>query len=288
MDWATGIQKAVDYIEEHITEDLDYGEIARQAACSPFYFQRIFALLCGLSLGEYIRNRRLTLAGSELSVRDVRVIDMALKYGYDSPESFSRAFARFHGFPPSEARRDGNRLRSFSRVSVQLTLKGGRMMDYKIVKKPAFRVLEKMELQSIEDDRNLNTIPAFWARSREDGAIPALLEQAPDKSRIYGVCYNNQPTDNKTFEYSIAAPYGGGDVPEGFRVTEIPGRTWAVFSCRGAMPKAIQETWHTICSEFFPASAYRPTYELDIEVYPDGDMLSPEYQSEIWVPVEEK
>lgn len=288
MDWAAGMQSAVDYIEEHITEQLDYAEIARRAACSPFYFQRIFGLLCGLSLGEYIRNRRLTLAGSELCLKGAKVIDTALKYGYDSPESFSRAFVRFHGTPPSEARKDGSRLRSFSRVSVQLTLKGGHMMDYEIVKKPAFRLLEKMELQTVEDDRNLNTIPAFWSRLQEDGSIAALLRQAPDQSLVYGVCYNNRPSDSKTFEYSIAAPYGGGEVPEGFRVTEIPGRTWAVFSCKGAMPKAIQEMWHTICAEFFPASAYRPTYELDIEAYPDGDMQSPEYRSEIWVPVEKK
>ncbi len=102
MDWITGIQNAVNYVEAHLTEPLDYGEIAKQAACSPFYFQRIFGILCGMSLGEYIRNRRLTLAGSELSASDIKVIDAAYKYGYDSPESFARAFAKFHGLTPSE------------------------------------------------------------------------------------------------------------------------------------------------------------------------------------------
>lgn len=288
MDWVTGIQNAVDYIEAHITDELDYGEAAKQAACSPFYFQRIFGILCGIPLGEYIRSRRLTLAGSELAAGKIKVIDAALKYGYDSPESFTRAFVRFHGITPSEAKKDGGRLKSFSRVSVQIILKGGSMMDYKIVKKEAFPVLERMEVQSIDDSRNRNTIPEFWVRARADGTVAALLRQTPDRSAVYGVCYNNEPTDHKTFEYSIAARYGGGEVPAGFRVTEIPERTWAVFPCRGAMPNAIQETWHKICAEFFPASGYRPTYEMNIEAYSAGDMTQADYKSEIWVPVEMK
>lgn len=97
MDWFTGIQNVINYVEEHLTEEIDYEEVAKEAACSNFYFQRIFGILCGISLGDYIRNRRLTLAGSELSVSDDKVIDIALKYGYESPESFARAFSRFHG-----------------------------------------------------------------------------------------------------------------------------------------------------------------------------------------------
>ena len=284
MDWITGIQAAVDYIEAHLTEELDYGEIAKQAACSPFYFQRIFGILCGIPLGEYIRNRRLTLAGCELSAGNAKVLDTALKYGYDSPESFARAFVRFHGITPSEAKK-GGKLKSFSRVSVQIILKGGSIMDYKIVTKAAFRVLEKVEAHSIDDGQNLNTIPDFWNRSRADGTVESLLRQTPDRSFLYGICYDNKPTDSKTFSYAIAALYGGGPVPEGFQVTEIPERTWLVFGCTGAMPEAIQETWHKICAEFFPTSAYQPTYELNIEAYSAGDMAAADYQSEIWVPV---
>ncbi len=288
MDWITGIQNAVNFIEEHITDELDYAEIAKQSACSSFYFQRIFGILCGMPLGEYIRNRRLTLAGSELSATDAKVIDIALKYGYDSPESFTRAFVKFHGTTPSEAKKDGSLLKSFSRVSVQIILKGGHIMDYKIVKKEAFKVLEKTETQSIDDAQNKNTIPDFWTRSHADGTVAALLAQATDRSFIYGICYNNAPTDCQTFDYSIAALYGGGEVPEGYRVTEIPARTWAVFSITGAMPNAMQETWHKICAEFFPTAAYQPTYEMDIEAYTAGEMNSPDYKSEIWVPVAKK
>jgi AraC-like DNA-binding protein len=110
MDWVTGIQKAIDYIENHITEKLDYEEIAENAFSSPYHFQRVFSILCGYTLGEYIRNRRLALAGTELAADKIKVIDAAVKYGYDSPDSFTRAFTRFHGITPSAAREPGVRL----------------------------------------------------------------------------------------------------------------------------------------------------------------------------------
>ena len=290
MDWATGIQRALDYIEAHLTDgELDWSDIARQAACSSFYFQRIFGALCGMSLGEYIRARRLTLAGRELAATDARVLDTALKYGYESPESFSRAFARFHGVTPSEARRDGSRLRSFSPLSVRITLKGGTIMDYKIVEKPGFTLLEKVERHTIAYNENLNTIPDFWTRAQTDGTIEKLLSLALDKTFVLGVCYGNRPTDDKTFDYAIAVPADpSAPVPEGFRRTDIPARTWAMFECTGPMPGAIQQLWHRIITEFFPGSAYEPTYELDIEAYPDGDMTSDDYHSEIWVPITTK
>ena len=286
MEWITGIQNAVNYIENHITEDLDYDIIAKHAACSNFYFQRIFGILCGITLGEYIRSRRLTLAGSELSATDEKVIDIALKYGYESPESFARAFSRFHGITPSEAKRDGSRLKSFSRLSVQIILKGGNIMDYRIVEKEAFKVIEKVETHSIVDSVNVNTIPEFWERAHKDGTINTLLEASCKDGYIFGICYGNMPTDSKTFDYAIGAACGEDCIaPEGYRINEIPARTWAVFECRGAMPDAIQELWHKICSEFFPTSGYKPTYEMDIEAYTEGDMGSSDYRSEIWVPV---
>lgn len=287
MDWIVGMQNAVNYIEDHLTEKIDLSCAAKQAAVSPFYFQRMFGALCGISLGEYIRLRRLSLAGRELTAGGERVTDVALKYGYDSPESFARAFSRFHGINPSNAKNSCD-LKYFSRVSVQIILKGGSIMDYKIVKKEAFKVLERREVQEIDDSQNKNTIPDFWTRSHADGTVATLLAQAPDRGFIYGICYNNQHTDNKTFDYSIGALYGGGEVPEGFTVTEIPKRTWIAFSVIGAMPDAIQQMWHRICSEFFPTSNYTPTFEMDIEAYTAGEMNSPDYKSEIWVPVVEK
>lgn len=286
MDWITGIQNAINYVEDHLTEEVDMEAVAREAACSGFYFQRIFSILCGFSLGEYIRSRRLSLAGRELSSADVRVIDVAFKYGYESPESFARAFARFHGITPSEAKKDAAKLKSFSRLSVQIIMKGGNVMDYRIEEKAAFKVLEKAETHSIVDEENVNTIPDFWKRAKEDGTVRTLLEHSSDRAYIFGICYGNVPTDSKTFEYAIAAACDEGiEVPEGYRLKEIPARTWAVFECRGAMPQAIQKLWHKICSEFLPASGYQPTYEMDIEAYTEGNMCAEDYRSEIWVPV---
>lgn len=289
MDWITGIQNAINYIEEHLTEEINYDKVAEEAACSSFYFQRIFGILCEISLGEYIRNRRLTLAGNELNASDIKVIDIAFKYGYESPESFTRAFSKFHGITPSEAKKNGSKLKSFSRLSVKITLSGGYMMDYKIVEKEAFDIIEKVEAHSIENDENTKSIPDFWTKSHNDGTVKTLLENTTDRTFILGVCYGNVGDGAKTFDYSIGAVYNkNAVVPEGFRRNTIPASTWAVFECKGAMPKAMQDMWNKITSEFFPISGYQPTYEMDIEAYTEGDMGSSDYRSEIWIPVVKK
>ena len=131
MDWIQGIQKAIDYIEENITEKIDYEEVAKRAYSSSFHFQRVFGIMCGFTLGEYIRRRRLTLAGNELLNKNMKVIDVAFKYGYETPESFSRAFYKFHGIMPSQVK-NGSSLKSFSRLSVRLDLIGGIEMNYKV------------------------------------------------------------------------------------------------------------------------------------------------------------
>lgn len=289
MDWLTGLQNAINYIEEHLTEEIDYDEVAKEAACSSFYFQRIFGILCGMTLGDYIRNRRLTLAGNELVTAGCKVIDVALKYGYESPESFTRAFRGFHGVTPSEAKKYGSGLKSFSRLSVKITLSGGNIMDYKIIEKEAFNIIEKVKAHTVENAENAKSIPDFWTRSHNDGTVKKLLDITNNKAYIFGVCYGNLPENAKTFDYSIAAVCDENTaVPEGFRRNTIPARTWAVFECKGAMPNAIQDMWHKIVSEFFPASGYQPTYEMDIEAYTEGDMGSPDYKSEIWIPVMKK
>lgn len=289
MDWVTGIQNAINYVEDNLTDAIDFDIVAKEAACSSFYFQRIFSILCGITLGDYIRNRRLTLAGNELCATDIKVIDIALKYGYENPESFTRAFTKFHGITPSEAKKDGSKLKSFSRLTVKITLSGGNIMDYKIVEKEAFDIIEKVEAHTVENSENAKSIPDFWTRSHSDGTIKKLTDIATDRTFIFGVCYGNLPENAKTFDYSIAAKCAEStEIPEGFRKNTIPARTWAVFECKGAMPKAMQDMWHKIVSEFFPISGYEPTYEMDIEAYTEGNMGSPDYRSEIWVPVVKK
>ena len=141
MDWITGMQKAIDYIEENLTEEIDYEKVAAESFSSSYHFQRVFSILCGYTLGEYIRLRRLSLAGAELANGKDKVIDIALKYGYDSPDSFAKAFQKFHGIPPSQARADGNMLKSFSRLSIKISLEGGSIMNYRIETKPQLTLL---------------------------------------------------------------------------------------------------------------------------------------------------
>ncbi len=146
--WTEGIRNAIDYIEDNITEELNIRDIAEKACVSAFYFQKIFNVLCGFTVGEYIRNRRLSLAAEELSKSDAKVIDVALKYGYDSPDSFTRAFARFHGISPSAAKLKGANLKSFARLKFKIVLEGCTMLEYKIVEKAQFTVMGRLKIRS--------------------------------------------------------------------------------------------------------------------------------------------
>ena len=289
MDWITGIQRALDYVEAHLTDDIDLDRIAAESFSSSYHFQRTFSILCGHSLGEYVRMRRLTLAGTELAGTGARVIDVALKYGYDSPDSFTKAFRAFHGITPSEAKKSGAPLRSFSRLSIKISLEGGDTMNYRVEEKKPFYVIERVETHDTAGGENNKTIPAFWDRAATDGTIDTLESLSSDNTYIFGICYANPDKTSTKFDYSIATKCDtGATVPAGFRKTEIPARTWLVFECTGAIPDAIQEAWRKIVSEFFPGSPYTPTYEMDVEAYTAGDMSSPDYRSEIWIPVENK
>jgi AraC family transcriptional regulator len=290
MDWITGIQKAIDYVEENLTEELDYAAVAAKAYVSSFHFQRLFTIMCGFSLGEYIRCRRLTLAGAELNREAVKVIDAALKYGYDSPDSFAKAFTRFHGITPSAAREPGAQLRSFSRLSIKVSLEGGNTMDYRIEKKQAFKVAGKTQTFKTSEEHHRDDIPAFWGRCHIDGTVETLSQASRGTGMpgiIFGICYSEDPNAGE-FPYMIGVAHDVGPVPDGYTVMEIPAHTWAMFRCVGAMPRAIQDLWHQIYTEFFPTSEYRPVSGIDLEAYYDGDMNDPAYVSEIWIPVKSK
>lgn len=290
MDWITGISKAIDYIEEHITEPTDYARAAKEACSSPFNFQRVFALLCGYTLGDYVRMRRLTLAGEELLSTDAKVIDVALKYGYDSPESFSRAFTRFHGVSPSAVRK-GAAIRSFSRICVKLILTGGSIMEYRIEKKQAAKIIcRRREFTKPGDDYTNREIPEFWNECGRDGSIQKLCGYIKDSAQfkgLIGVCFSTEMTD-RGFPYGIGAEYDGESDPQDFEIVEIPVYTYAVFTVRGKMPDAFRETYRKICTEFFPQSGYEYGNGVEIEVYPSADVQNPDYTCEIWIAVKPK
>lgn len=289
MDWMTGIQRAVDYVEAHITEPIDFEEAARRAYSSSFHFQRVFAILCGFTLGDYIRYRRLSLAGCELERSEMRVIDAALKYGYETAESFSRAFTRFHGVSPSRAKLGGAVLRSFAPLSVKLTLNGGSMMNYRIEKQEAFLLLCKKKRIPKKTELSVEEIAPFWQQCREDGSIDALCRYLPERNpfgdAIVGVSFGGDARE-ADYPYAIGVPFNGKPVTEdGLTVEEISAHTYVVFPCKGKMPEALQELYHKICTEFFPTSEYQPCGGPDFESYPSADVSDPDYACEIWVAV---
>ena len=291
MNWIQGIQRAIDYVEANITEELDFEEVAKQAYSSPFHFQRVFGILCGVSLGDYIRMRRLSLAGEELSRGNAKIIEIALKYGYDTPESFTRAFTRFHGITPSEARR-GGKARIFTPLSVKLTLTGGRKMDYRIEKRDAFQVVcKRKQVDKPQSGTATHEISAMWQEFGADGTLGRLAACIPAQTvmrGLLGICFSSE-LDATRFPYGIGAEYDGRPVDDDFEIVDIPASTYAVFTSRGRMPEAFIETYHRIVTEFFPQSAqYEYAENVEFEVYSSANADDPNYRCEIWIAVHEK
>lgn len=277
QDWTRGLQDALDYIEENLTEELDIRQIAARAYLSPFYFQRVFHALCGVSVAEYVRSRRMALAGEELMDTGARVIDVALRYGYDSPDSFARAFTRFHGVSPSAAQREGTSLRTYAPVKIQLKLEGGSMLEYRIETKPQFTIMGVSRMFSSET--SYEEIPAFWLEVMGRGDAPVC--------GAFGVCLDEERADGK-FEYMIADLYmPWQNVPRECSIRVIPGAKWAVFPCRGPLPKTLQDVNTRIWKEWLPGSkSYRLAANMNLEVYAPPAEKPEDTYSEIWLPVE--
>ena len=290
MDWICGIQKALNYAEEHLTENIDYETVAKQSYSSQFHFERMFGMLCGFSICEYVRNRRLALAGEELYRSKGKIIDIALKYGYDTPEGFTRAFTKFHGITPTEAR-NGKAIKTFSKLSVKLILSGGNTMNYRIEKKDAIKIVcRKKQVNKPQGETATTDISAFWGECGKDGTMQKLCKYAKfDNLRgILGICFSGEMADNG-FPYGIGAEYNGTKIiDKEFDVVEIPAYTYAVFECHGKMPDAFVNTYKQICEEFFPQSCYEYGNGFELEVYPSNDVQNPDYYCEIWIAVKEK
>ncbi len=285
MGWIDGISEAINYIEDNITEELTIENIAKQAFISPFYFQKGFAMLCGYTVGDYIRLRRLTLAGREIITTDEKIIDLALKYGYDSPDSFTKAFTRFHGVTPTAVRKDGAMIKSFASLKIKFSLEGGYIMDYKIIEKDSFTVMGASKVFNYGNQ--FTEIPQFWKELYQTG-------KGNHVCGMYGISIEDNMGPNE-FEYLIADNYKPSiEVPDGFVTRIIPKHTWAVFACRGAMPKSVQDVNQKIYSEWFPnckdyevAAGYNIEMYDDMANYPKGNQ-DENYYSEIWIPVKKK
>ncbi len=270
--WIEGFQESIDFIEQNLTEELDIEAIAGKAVLSPFYYQRIFGALCGMTVGEYIRARRMTLAAQELNGKDVKVIDIAVKYGYDSPDSFAKAFQKFHGITPSQAKEPGAPLRSFAPLHIKITMEGGNMMDYRIVEKAPFTIVGVK--RPFNSDTSYQEIPKFWDEWLAQGEKRPIMG-------TFGVCLDMK---GKDFDYWIADLYfPWEDIPEGCETRVIPGSAWAQFPCT---MKTLQDTNTKIWSEWLPAlQGYSLAGEYDIEVYLPPEEGSDEMKVYIWVPL---
>ncbi|MBP1755228.1 MAG: putative AraC family transcriptional regulator [Firmicutes bacterium] len=272
--WTEGLQNAIEYIEKNLAEDIQVKDIAEKAYVSEFHFQRIFSALCGFSVVEYIRNRRLALAARELAGNDVKVIDVAIKYGYDSPDSFARAFTRFHGITPSAAKEKGALLRDFAPLRIILSLEGGTMMDYRIEEKAAFTVMGRK--RSFNNETAYQEIPKFWKEHMQDGGSEIVCG-------MFGLCIDS---NGSNFDYLIADNYlPWKDIPDGYETRTLSAGTWAVFPCK---LKNLQDTNTKMWKEWLPnCKDYKLVGNYNIEMYaPPCEEDIAESYCEIWLPIE--
>lgn len=296
MEWLTCIRKAIDYMEEHLLEEISAQDIAAQVYLSPFFLQKGFSLMTGYGIGEYLRSRRLYLAALDLQNSQDKVIDIALRYGYETPESFAKAFSRFHGAAPSLVRALKAPVRVFLPLTIDLKIQGGNQMDYRIAPMFPFKLIGFQKEFSMEN--SYEEIPKYWdeicekyANNVYAGNPPANpYEQAIIDHCIgeYAVCIDDLGGDR--FRYLIAGKYTGGEVPAGMVLYEFPRGTWAIFDSIGPNPASLQALNTRIFNEWLPNN---PDYELsgnaNIEWYDCfSDMTDPDYHSAIWIPVRKK
>ena len=286
MEWLNRMMSALDLIEAKMQEPLDMAELAKAAYSSPHHFQRMFYMVTGMTVAEYIRKRRLTLAAQELAMSGAKVIDVAMKYCYDSPESFSKAFRRLHGISPSEARNSGVQLKAFPRISFHLSLKGDKEMDYRIVQREAFTVIGKSFQTTTRDGENTREIPKFWKDSHADGTVAKIAALGKNQDTL-GICYGAQQ-GGEVFNYAIAVETDRTESESEYDFIQIPAATWAVFTSTGPMPDSIQDVWGRIYQEWFPATDYEQAEIPDFELYPPGNPWAEDYRSEVWIPVIKK
>ena len=296
MEWISCLKETLRYLEDNLRTEVDIGSVAKHVYVSQYHLQRGFQIVTGCTVGEYVRNRRLYEAARELTETDARILDVALRWGYDTPESFTKAFTRFHGLTPSQLRADPSRIRRFLPMQIHIEVTGGSKMNY--VVSPLF----PMKLIGFQREFGYETayaeIPRFWDEICEKyctgiyAGKPAAnpCEQAIIDNCIgeYGVCIDD--LGGGRFRYLIAGKYTGGGVPEGMTLVELPGGEWAKFKAVGRMPEALQAVNTYVFKEWLPGNAeYELAGDYNVEWYScDGDKDQPDYESAVWIPVKRK
>ena len=288
MDWQERMSAALDYIEDRLDGEIAWDEAAACAHCSTYHFLRMFDVVSGMSAGEYARRRRLSLAALDLASGQVKVIDVAVRLGYDSPDAFARAFKRELGVTPTEAREPGVRLKTWPRFSFSIVLKGTTPMNFRIESREAIKLTGLPLATSVPDGQQLGEITAFWQKAMADGSFGKLMKSMPPTSKIdiAGVSADMDVATGKfTYLIAIESPADRSNLPDGCIDRTARAGTWAVFESRGPIPTAIGQTIGRIYGEWFPTSGYEHAGGPELEIYPPGDTAAPDYYCEVWIPV---
>ena len=281
MEWVERLNQSINYIEEHLTGEIDYEQLGRIACCSAYHYQRMFTYMAGISLAEYIRRRKMSLAAADLQSGNERIIDIAEKYGYQSPTAFTRAFESFHGIAPSSVKGEGVCVKSFSPIMFQIAVKGATEMNYRIETKEAFRILGVSCPLDKEIENNFMVVPKMWQEASVNGTIQKLagIMDTPPMG-LLGVSACN---DEEQWKYYIAVSSTKASAE--FEEYIVPASTWAIFSGSGTN-QSIQELEQRIVTEWLPSSGYEYANAPDLEVYLNPDPQNAQY--EVWIPVVRK
>ena len=282
MSQLEDLNRAMAYIEEHLDGTVDMGVLARIAVCSKYQLQRMFPYLTGVTLPEYIRRRAMTRAAQDLRATDAKVVDVALRYGYDSPTAFARAFRRVHGASPNDARRPQTKLTLYPRFVFTLSVKGEEPMDYRIIEQGAFRVV------GIPSDNG-----TWEVEDAGEKAVDYWEKLGPRVHEILDLVDGSEPAGllgvqfcrDGAFDCYMACVATNRPCPEGMEERTVEAATYAVFECVGPMPEAMCELWHRILTEWLPSSGYRWESKTDVERYFTPRMTAPDSRSEVWLPV---
>ncbi|KQL33715.1 AraC family transcriptional regulator [Psychrobacillus sp. FJAT-21963] len=290
MDLLKNMNDAMKYIEENLANEIDFKIVASIAHCSEYHFKRMFSFLAGITLSEYIRRRRLSLAALELNNSKIKVIDVAIKYGYNSPDSFTRAFQNLHGVTPSDARNNGHQLKSYPLLTFHLSIRGGNEMNYKVEQKEAYNIIGIMKRVPIIFEGENPEITAMWkSLTMEEIDQLKKLSNIEPKGMIQA---STNFFEGRMEEKGELDQYIGvattQECPKKFSKLEVPALTWAIFESTGPFPSTLQETWGRIYSEWFPSSSYQVTEGPEILSIKTKDLTSPSVKSEIWIPVLKK
>lgn len=285
MNWLTNFSKSIDYIENHLDKEISYDEIARIACCSTFYFQRIFSYIVGISLSEYIRRRRMTQAGFDLQRTDMKVLDVALKYGYASPTSFNRAFQAVHGIAPISAKEIGSTLSTYPAIRLSIKVTGGNIMSYRIERKEAIRIVGIRTTLSENMEENQNSVPFFWDKTLKSSQFQNVIKIGNTSLKgVLGVSVYENP--QAIFYYIATAT--NKEVPAGMYEYSIPASTWVIFENDGYVKEDVQSVFRRFYTEWLPFSGYDYAGLPDIEVYPVYNEKITHGHSEVWIAIKPK